>query len=263
MSDNKKYYYLKFKENYFDQDHIKVIEAMKNGYEYSLIILKLYLKSLKFEGQLMINERIPYQANKVDILAGVLGHDPANVMHAINLAKDLGVMEILSSGEMFMSDIQNFIGHGSSEAERKRAYRQRLEEKKTLQLEDGTKAGQCPGQNPPELELELELEKDIEKKPIEKKIAYRDNIYLTEKEFNNLVNDYTEANVNKMLDYFSSYKQEKSYKTKSDNLTLRRWVADACKIYKKEKFDINKLTKQEKEDFIYYKTIPGRFINGA
>jgi hypothetical protein len=103
----------------------------------------------------------------------------------------------------------------------------------------------------------------IEKNRKEKKIAYRDNIYLTEKEFNNLVNDYTKDGIEKVLDYFSSYKQEKSYKTKSDNLTIRRWVADACKVYKKEKFDINKLTKQEKEDYIYYKTIPGRFDNGA
>jgi len=32
MSDNKKYYYLKFKEHYFDQDHVKVIESMQNGH---------------------------------------------------------------------------------------------------------------------------------------------------------------------------------------------------------------------------------------
>ena len=51
MSENKRYYYLKFKENYFDQDHVKVIESMSNGFEYSLILLKLYLKSLKFEGE--------------------------------------------------------------------------------------------------------------------------------------------------------------------------------------------------------------------
>jgi len=31
MSDNKKYYYLKLKDNYFDQDHIKVIEAREKN----------------------------------------------------------------------------------------------------------------------------------------------------------------------------------------------------------------------------------------
>lgn len=161
MSVNKKYFYLKFKEDYFNQDHIKVIEAMSNGYEYSLIILKLYLKALKWEGQLRINESIPYMADKIDLLAGVLNHDPANVMHAINLAKDLGVIEILETGEIFMKDIHNFIGHGSTESERKAGYRKRLEEGKVKKrLPNKTKKGQCPGQVPPE--LELELEKDIE-----------------------------------------------------------------------------------------------------
>ena len=32
MADNKKYYYLKLKENFFDSPEIKVLEAMQNGY---------------------------------------------------------------------------------------------------------------------------------------------------------------------------------------------------------------------------------------
>jgi len=154
LSENKKYYYLKFKDNYFDQDHIKVIEAMANGYEYSLIILKLYLKSLKFDGELRINERIPYDKTKIDILAGVLGHDPANVMHAINIAKELGVMEIFNTGEMFMIDIQEFIGHSSTEGDRKRLYRKKL-------TDHGTKLDKRADIRP--LEIEIELEKEIEK----------------------------------------------------------------------------------------------------
>ena len=35
MSDNKKYYYLKLKDNFFDSDEIKILEQMKNGYKYS------------------------------------------------------------------------------------------------------------------------------------------------------------------------------------------------------------------------------------
>ena len=34
MADNKKYYYLKLKENFFDRPEIKVLEAMQNGYKY-------------------------------------------------------------------------------------------------------------------------------------------------------------------------------------------------------------------------------------
>ena len=68
MSDNQKYYYLKFKDNYFDQDHIKVIESMQNGHTYSLILIKLYLKSLKFDGQLYLTAMKAYQ-NELKIWA--------------------------------------------------------------------------------------------------------------------------------------------------------------------------------------------------
>ena len=58
MADNKKYYYLKLKENFFDSPEIKVLEAMQNGYKYSNLLLKLYLKSLRFEGMVWVNLRL-------------------------------------------------------------------------------------------------------------------------------------------------------------------------------------------------------------
>ena len=51
MSDNRKYYYLKLKENYFDDDSIVLLESMQDGVLYSNILLKLYLKSLKHGGR--------------------------------------------------------------------------------------------------------------------------------------------------------------------------------------------------------------------
>ena len=32
MADSKKYYYLKLKENFFDSDDMKLLQAMKDGY---------------------------------------------------------------------------------------------------------------------------------------------------------------------------------------------------------------------------------------
>ena len=59
MADNKKYYYLKLKDNFFDTDAMIVMESMPDGHLYSNILLKLYLRSLKHEGKLMFNEFIP------------------------------------------------------------------------------------------------------------------------------------------------------------------------------------------------------------
>lgn len=67
--------------------------------------------------------------------------------------------------------------------------------------------------------------KEIKGKEI--KIKYRDNISLTEKENEKLISEYGKDTVDKSYDFLSSYKVEKSYSTKSDYLTIRRWVLDA------------------------------------
>lgn len=44
MADNHRCYYLKLKDNYFDEDSIVLLESMKGGMLYSNILLKIYLK---------------------------------------------------------------------------------------------------------------------------------------------------------------------------------------------------------------------------
>ncbi len=61
--------------------------------------------------------------------------------------------------------------------------------------------------------------------------AYK-NVKLTDKELTRLQEEYGQAGVNKAIEYLSAYKVEKGYKNKDDNLTLRRWVFEACKINK-------------------------------
>lgn len=93
---------------------------MKDGYLYSNILLKLYLRSLKNNGCLMLNERIPYNA---EMLATITGHQVGTIKQALTIFKDLGLIEVLDNGAIYMLDIQNFIGNSSSEGDRKRADR--------------------------------------------------------------------------------------------------------------------------------------------
>ena len=157
MSDNKKYYYLRLKDNFFDSDELKILESMKDGYLYSNILLKLYLRSLKNDGKLVVNERIPYSA---DMLASVTGHQVGTIKQALSVFKDLGLIDVLDNGEIYMLDIQNFIGKGSSEADRKREYRQRIETDRTNVQ---TNLRQISEKSPPEIEIELEKDIEIEK----------------------------------------------------------------------------------------------------
>ena len=47
MADNKKYYYLKLKEDFFDSEEKLLLQGMKDGYLYSDILKKMKLRSLK------------------------------------------------------------------------------------------------------------------------------------------------------------------------------------------------------------------------
>ena len=124
MSDNKKYYYLRLKDNFFDSDELKVLESMTDGYLYSNILLKLYLRSLKNDGKLVFNDRIPYSA---EMLSSITGHQVGTIKQALSIFKELGLIDILDNGAIYMLDIQNFIGKGSSESDRKREYRKQIE----------------------------------------------------------------------------------------------------------------------------------------
>ena len=125
MSDNKRYYYLKLKENFFDSDEMVLLESMPDGYIYSNILLKLYLRSLKHEGKLMFNDRIPFNST---MLATITRHSVGVVEKAVQIFRDLQLIDVLDNGAIYMSDIQSFIGKSSTEAERKREYRKKIEE---------------------------------------------------------------------------------------------------------------------------------------
>ena len=190
MADNKKYYYLKLKENYFDKDNIKIIESMVNGHTFSLIILKLYLKSCKYEGRLMMTDRIPYNPAKIEILSKVINHDVSHVREAIKIGCDMDLITIIDTDEIWMNDIQTFIGHSSTEADRKRTYRKALMDK-------------CPDnvlitsdKYPPELELkkELKIKKEIKKKKyvfnFEGKEQHLEYVWLKPKQYTTLCTEF-------------------------------------------------------------------------
>lgn len=173
MSDNKKYYYLKLKESFFDDDEIKILEDMDNGYKYSNLLLKLYLKSLKYNGKLRLNEYIPYDTK---MISSITHTDVDTVRVALKVFEKLKLIEILEDGTVYMLQIQNFIGKSSTEADRVRNYRNEIEEEKNKLITDGV---QMYDECTPELELEkeLDIEKEIEietETDIEKEIKQED-----------------------------------------------------------------------------------------
>lgn len=187
MADNKKYYYMRLKENFFDSDEMIILENMDNGdgIIYSNILLKLYLRSLKYEGRLMFNERIPFNAQ---MLSTIVRHPVGVVEKALKAFVDLGLVEVMDNGAIYMLDIQNFIGKTTTEADRIKAYRSKINKEKGLVSNDTQKLVQMYDKSTPELELELELELEIEKE-IDKEVE-ASTATSTKSDFQNLIELY-------------------------------------------------------------------------
>lgn len=101
---------------------------------------------------------IPYTPT---VLAQVTRHQVGTVEKALKIFQDLKLIEVLDNGAIYMCDIQNFIGESSTEADRKRMYRQKIKyEKNSLGQMSGQMSQQCPDKNPPEIEIEIDKDKD-------------------------------------------------------------------------------------------------------
>ena len=228
MSDNRKYYYLKLKENYFDDDSIVLLESMQDGVLYSNILLKLYLKSLKHGGRLQLDENIPYTAQ---MIATITRQQIGTVERALQIFLKLGLVEVLDSGTVYMSNIELLIGQSSTEAERKRAARL---QNKALSA-PRTNGGHLSDIRPPEIEIELEKEikREIEKGRSESGRTARaygryQNVFLTDEELADLQASFPTV-WGQYIEKLSEYMASTGKRYQSHAATIRRWAGEDAK----------------------------------
>ena len=215
MADKRKYYYLKLKESYFDDDAIVLLESMPDGILYSNILLKLYLKSLKNGGKLQLDEHIPYTAQ---MIATLTRHQIGTVERAIKVFLQLGLVEQLDGGLLYMTDIELMIGQSSTEGERKRAARR---ENRAL-AQSRTNGGHLSDICPPELEKEREREEGQSAPAVFGKYQ---NVFLTDAELAELKEEIPDKWAY-YIDRLSGYIASTGKKYQNHAATIRRWAAD-------------------------------------
>lgn len=245
MSDNKKYYYLRLKDNFFDSDELKILESMKDGYLYSNILLKLYLRSLKNDGKLVVNDRIPYNA---EMLASVTGHQVGTIKQALSMFKELGLIEILENGAIYMLDIQNFIGKGSTEADRQRLYDRRIsDERKQKKLTQSRNLEEILEKSTPEIEIELEKEIKIEKE-IDSSASTTTKRKRFEKPTLSEIKQYCIERGNKVdAQHFFDYYESNGWKVGKNS--MKNWQA-AVRTWERSEYRKPNSKKNSKEDAI-------------
>lgn len=96
MSENKRYYWLKLKDDFFEDDTVQWLEEQDNGKDYVIFYLKLCLKSLQDDGKL-----IPYD---VRALGKLTSTSLDTVELAMEIFIDIGLVEQLENGMLIINE---------------------------------------------------------------------------------------------------------------------------------------------------------------
>lgn len=154
--ENRRYYWIKLKTDFFDRDEIDFILSQKNGCEYIVLYQMLCMKSINNEGVLgtKVNEIIiPYDINKIVRDTKYFDYDTVAV--ALELYKKLGLVYEEDGKVLKITDYSNMVGSETASTIRSRKCR---EIKKVLQ--GNTIATQL--QQKCNIDIDIDIDKDID-----------------------------------------------------------------------------------------------------
>ena len=154
MAEPKRYFWLKLHKDFFQRKEIKRLRKIAGGDTYTIIYLKMLLRSIMSEGKLY------FDGLEDDFAAEValdLDESEENVQITITYLLNSGLLEMCSDDEYYLPDTKNSTGCETAVAARVRRHR---EKQKALQCNtDVTQVKHlCNG----EIEKEIDKEKDIE-----------------------------------------------------------------------------------------------------
>lgn len=163
MAEPKRYFWLKLHKDFFQRKEIKRLRKIAGGDTYTIIYLKMLLRSIMNEGKLYFDG---LEENFSSELALDLDESEENVQITVTYLLNSGLLEMRSEDEYYLPDTKNSTGCETAVAARVRRHR---DKKKALQCNaDVTQVKHfCNG----EIEIEKELYKE---KELDKELEHRD-----------------------------------------------------------------------------------------
>lgn len=165
-SKAKRYFWLKLKTDFFEQKEIKLLRRIAGGDTYTIIYLKMLLKSLKNEGKLFYEF---YGNNFAEEVSLDIDESTEDVAMTIQYLETKGLLELVEQDEYILRKVPEMIGSESYSAERMRNMRKR----QTLQSDGGVSQSDnnvlsCDEEIEQEQELDLEKELEIKQEQQQK-----------------------------------------------------------------------------------------------
>ena len=130
---DKKYYWLRLKNDFFKRHDIKIISSMPGGRDIVLLYIKLMVESVDHEGYLRFSDAIPYT---VDMISTITETKPGIVNKALDVLKQFGLIEQMEDGTFFLPKVPELIGFETEWAAKKRTYRGQLKDNERTMSED-------------------------------------------------------------------------------------------------------------------------------
>ncbi len=122
MSENKRYYWMKLKKDFFDQKMIKILRTFDDGEKMIMIFLKIQLHSLENDGYIYYENMLPAFEQE---LAVAIDEDIEKVKLTLDTLIRFGAVEKIDEKKYYITALEDCIGSESASAKRVREHRER------------------------------------------------------------------------------------------------------------------------------------------
>lgn len=241
---NKRYYWLKLKDDFFSSLRIKKLRRLAGGDTYTIIYLKMQLLSLTNGGCLVFRGIEDDFASEIAL---DIDEDEDNVRVTIAYLLGCGLL-IQDNNDYLLPFVQDSIGSETASTLRSRASRDKA---KVLQCNTNatTLQQKCNG----DIDKDIEIDKEIDKKAKPSKHIYGEykKVRLTDDEYHKLKARYPYAD--ELIKILDEYKMQSGKQYASDYVVMYRnnsWVVDVYNKRCKDKpkidstYDINDINQR-------------------
>ena len=113
--ENHKYFYLKLKDNFFDTPAVRLLMSMPQGGNNVLLLLRLYLMTLKTGGDLRMENGALYS---VEEIAALMLTQPKRIAAALESLEKVKLAVHEESGLWRLPELKNMVGQVTRETEK-------------------------------------------------------------------------------------------------------------------------------------------------
>lgn len=236
MAEPKRYFWLKLHKDFFQRKEIKRLRKIAGGDTYTIIYLKMLLRSIMSDGKLYFDGLEDDFASE---LALDLDEKEENVQITVQYLLKSGLLEMCSDEEYYLPDTKDSTGCETAVASRVRKHR---EKQKALQCNANVTQVKhlCNGEIEIEKELELEIEKDSSAKSTTTKRKRFEKPSISD------IQQYCiERNNNVNAEQFFDYYESNGWKVGKNS--MKDWKA-AVRTWERNRYDQSVKSKNSKAD---------------